>query len=86
MKMKAILIQNGIQKALEGKVKKPTTMVEEKWKELDLKALWAIQLCLSNEVLREVAKEDSAASLWLKLESLYMAKSVTNQLLLKNRL
>ena len=30
VKMKAILIQNGVHKALEGKVKKPTTVIKEK--------------------------------------------------------
>ena len=58
-----ILIQNGVHMALEGKAEKPTIITEEKWEELDLKALSAIKLCLSNEILREVAKEDSATGL-----------------------
>jgi len=36
--------------------------------------------------LREVVDEDTAASLWLKLESLYMIKSLINKLYLKHRL
>lgn len=31
----------------------------------------------------EVAKKESVAGLWIKLESLYMTKSLTNKLLLK---
>ena len=57
VKMKAILIQNGVHKDLEGEDKKPIGASEAKWEEMDAKALSAIQLCLSNEVLREVVKE-----------------------------
>ena len=84
--MKAILVQSGCHKALEGVSKKSSGMPNDKWEEVDLKALSAIQLCLYNEVLRKVAKETTVVSLWLKLESLYMTKSVTNRLLLKSRL
>jgi hypothetical protein len=43
-------------------------------------------LSLSNEVLREVADEETATGLWKKLENLYMKKSLTNQLYLKQQL
>ena len=86
VKIKAILIQNGVHKALEGEEKKPIGVSEAKWEKMDTKALSAIQLCLSNEVLREVVKETTSKGIWEKLESLYMAKSVTNRLLLKSRL
>ena len=52
--------------------------------ELMEKAHSAILLCLGNEVLREVVEEDTTTKLWLKLESLYMTKSLTNLLNLKN--
>ena len=55
--MKAILIQNGLHKALEGEDKKPIGVSDAKWEEMDAKALSAIQLCLSNEVLREIVKD-----------------------------
>ena len=42
-----------------------------------------IHFCLSNSVLREVAKEETTTGLWLKLESLYMTKSMANRLLLR---
>ena len=85
-KNEVILIQNGVYKALEGDVKKPIGLSEVKWEEMDAKALLAIQLCLSNEVLRELVKEVISKRIWEKLESLHMAKSVTNRLLLKSRL
>ena len=41
---------------------------------------------LADDVITEVSDEETAAGLWLKLESLYMTKSLTNKLLLKQRL
>lgn len=43
----------------------------------------AIQLCLFDEVLRKVIKETTTTRLWKKLETLYMTKSLTNQLYIK---
>jgi len=40
-----------LKKALFGREKKPQDMKEETWQELDEKALTAIQLCLTDEVL-----------------------------------
>ena len=85
VKMKAILIQNGVHKALEGDERKPIGLSGAKWEEMDAKTISAIQLCLSNEVLREVVKEVTSKGIWEKLESLYMVNSVTNRLLLKSR-
>ncbi|GJU53941.1 retrovirus-related pol polyprotein from transposon TNT 1-94 [Tanacetum coccineum] len=45
-----------------------------------------ILLSLSDGVLYEVADEETAAGVWKKLEKLYMTKSLTNKLLLKQRL
>ncbi|GJT11364.1 hypothetical protein Tco_0858406 [Tanacetum coccineum] len=50
------------------------------------KAHSALLLCLDNKVLREVNKEDSAAGVWIKLETLYMTKSLANKLYLKKKL
>jgi hypothetical protein len=41
-------------------------------------ALSAIQLCLSNEVMRKVIEETTIIGLWIKLETLYMNKSLMN--------
>ena len=68
-------------KALKYREALPTTMFDD---ELMEKAHSAILLCLGNEVLREVVEEDTTTKLWLKLESLYMTKSLTNLLKLKN--
>ena len=50
VKMKAMLIQNGVHKALDSEEKKPIGLSEGKWEEMDTKVLTAIQLSLSNEV------------------------------------
>ena len=63
----------------------PTTMSLEEKQEQDQKALSVIQLCLSNGVLREVAQEKTTGGLWSKLESLYMTKSLTGKLHLKQK-
>ena len=36
-----------------------------------------------DEVLREIVDEETTAGLWLKLESQYMTKSLTNRLYIK---
>ena len=56
LKMKAILVQSGCHKALEVASKKPSGLTDNKYEEIDLKALSVIHLCVSNEVLREVTK------------------------------
>ena len=43
-------------------------MSEDEKEELEMKAYSVIQLYLADEVLQEVADEDTAAGLWLKLE------------------
>ncbi|KAL6220070.1 hypothetical protein ACLB2K_007827 [Fragaria x ananassa] len=53
---------------------------------LEEKAHSTILLCLADDIITKVAEEETAAGLWLKLESLYMTKSLTNKLLLKRRL
>jgi hypothetical protein len=50
---------------------------------LDEKALSALQLSLSPDVLREVMNAKSVTELWKKLEELYMTKSLANKLRLK---
>uniref|UniRef100_A0A0D3AV52 CCHC-type domain-containing protein n=1 Tax=Brassica oleracea var. oleracea TaxID=109376 RepID=A0A0D3AV52_BRAOL len=53
---------------------------------LEEKVFSTILLCLAHEIIIKVSDEKMVASLWQKLESLYMTKSLTNKLLLKQRL
>ncbi|RVW26906.1 Glutamate receptor 2.1 [Vitis vinifera] len=80
LKMRALLVQQGLQDALLGEKNLPNTMQEKHKIELLEKAHGAIILSLGDTVLREVAKAKSAAKLLLKLESLYMTKSLANRL------
>nr|GEV66438.1 retrovirus-related Pol polyprotein from transposon TNT 1-94 [Tanacetum cinerariifolium] len=50
------------------------------------KAHSALLLFLDNKVSQEVNKEDSTTGVWLKLETLYMTKSLANKLYLKKKL
>ena len=86
VKMRDILIQMDLHKALLGFERMPNTWTEEEKEMKDLKALSQIRLHLSNDVLQDVLKETSAAALWLKLEQLLMTKSLPNKLHLKQRL
>nr|GEX35398.1 hypothetical protein [Tanacetum cinerariifolium]GEX38142.1 hypothetical protein [Tanacetum cinerariifolium] len=88
VKTRCLLIQHGWEAALDLF---PRTMTDaDKTAALNMdiykKAHNALLLCLDNKVLREVNKEDSVAGVWLKLETLYMTKSLANKLYLKNKL
>nr|CAD1839479.1 unnamed protein product [Ananas comosus var. bracteatus] len=83
VKIRAIWTQQGLWRALLRKENIPHSLMPEQKEEIDDKALRVIQLCLFDEVLCEVLDEKTAAEFWLKLESLYMTKSLTNKLYLK---
>jgi hypothetical protein len=85
LKMRDLLVQQGLQKVLEGKTKKPTRMIDEDWEDLNARALSTIRLCLADEVLVNITREETKTSLWNRLESLYMTKSLMNKILF-NRL
>ena len=81
--MRDLLVQQGLQRVLDEKRKIPLTMTDGEWEDLDAKALSTIHLCLVDDVLFNIIGEILAASLWNKLESLYMTKSMTNIIYLK---
>jgi hypothetical protein len=86
LKMRDLLVQQGLQKALAGKTKKPTSMTDEDWEDLDARALSTIRLCLADEVLFNIVEEETTTGLWNRLESLYMTKSLMNKIFLKRQL
>ncbi|PKI77206.1 hypothetical protein CRG98_002416 [Punica granatum] len=69
--MKALLVQQGLERALEGGRKLPVTLSLEERKTLMSKALSVIQLNLSNKVLRE---QKSMMSMWYLKQRLYQLK------------
>ncbi|KAL6327919.1 hypothetical protein AAG906_027330 [Vitis piasezkii] len=56
------------------------------WKDLKAKTATTIKLCLANDVMYHVMDEESPTAIWLKLESRYMSKLLTNKLYLKQKL
>ncbi|KAI9153179.1 hypothetical protein LWI28_007285 [Acer negundo] len=85
-KMKNLLIQQDLYFIVDGVEKKPKDMSTETWKVLDEKAMSSIELHLSDEVICNVMEEKSANGTWEKLEKLYMGKTLSNKLTLKDQL
>ncbi|CAL1359620.1 unnamed protein product [Linum trigynum] len=85
IKMQALLKHEGLWGLLSAKQKKAAVDDDES-NTLEEKAHSTIMLLWSDDVIIEVAAEKTSAGLWLKLESLYMMKSLTNKLHLKTRL
>eukprot|EP00253_Pinus_taeda_P018596 PITA_18596 len=86
VKMHDLLVQHGVAKALLGKAKHPYNITDSKWAEMDERAISAIRLCLADDVLFNIVLETTAVGLWMKLEKLYMTKSLTNRILPKRQL
>ena len=57
-------------KVLDGKTKKPQTMKEEDWDEMDAKAASAIHLNLGDEVIHNILEEEMAEAIWKIRKSL----------------
>ncbi|KAJ4700747.1 Retrovirus-related Pol polyprotein from transposon TNT 1-94 [Melia azedarach] len=83
IKMRALLKQQGLWASL---ARKPADPITAEMVVLEEKAHSTIMLCLADDIITEVAEEETAQGLWVKLEGLYMTKSLTNKLLLKQRL
>ena len=58
--MKDLLIQKGVHKALLRKEKKPETIKDVEWVEMDEKAASAIRLNLSVEVIHNILEAKTA--------------------------
>ena len=66
--------------------KQPEEINDMNWKDLEANAATTIRLCLTDDVMYHVMDEESPTTIWLKLESRYMSKSLTNKLYLKQKL
>ena len=60
LKMRYLLVQRRLQKTLNGKRKKPLTMIDDEWGDLDAKALSTIRLFVVDDVLFNIVGEKSA--------------------------
>jgi len=83
--MKDLLIQQRVHKALLGKEKKPETVKDVEWVEME-KAASAIRLNLGDEVIHNILEAKTTKEVWEKLEGLYMRKNLTNKLYMKKQL
>jgi len=69
VKIPAVLTQQKCVEALKGEAAMLASLTQAEKREMIDKAKNAIVLCLGDKVLRDVAREATAASMWAKLES-----------------
>ncbi|KAL4339227.1 hypothetical protein GQ457_08G022280 [Hibiscus cannabinus] len=87
--MKDLLIQLETHKALKGKPtnndygKVCSSMSDEDWENLDLRAASSIRFALAKNVLPNVKGISDAKEIWEKLEALYQGKGILSRLNLK---
>eukprot|EP00253_Pinus_taeda_P017110 PITA_17110 len=61
LKVRDLLMQQGLHKALDGATKRPATMTDSNWEDLDARALSTIRLCLADEVLFNIVEESTTS-------------------------
>ena len=92
IKMRPMMVHQGLSGALDsdGSKEKQEGDLDQKdlvkKQEMMDRAHSLLILNLTDKVLREVSKEKTAAGVWLKLEGLYMTKSLANRLYMKQKL
>ena len=62
-RVKDLLVQQGLVKALYGKARKPETMTDDEWEELNMKVVSTIRLCLADELMYDVMDDVSTAAI-----------------------
>jgi hypothetical protein len=75
-----------IAQSIGWKEKEANGYGNDDWEDLDARALNTIWLCLVDDVLFNIVGEETTTGLWSRMESLYMMKSLTNQIYLKRKL
>lgn len=78
--MRAVLVQFKVAKAVDNSY--AVTLLDDKKSEIDEIAMSTIILHLSDNVIRKVDDVKTTAQMWLKLEQLYLVKSLRNRILL----
>ncbi|KAL9242034.1 hypothetical protein vseg_016079 [Gypsophila vaccaria] len=81
-------LTKGIKDAVLAEGESPITgaITATELEAIEEKAHSTILLCFQKDAITKVVDEDITAGLWAKLDTLYMTKSLTNRLLLKQRL
>ena len=62
-RVKDLLVQQGLVKALYGKARKPEMMTDDEWEELNMKVVSTIRLCLADELMYDVMDDVSTAAI-----------------------
>ena len=86
MKIEAILIQQGVEKALLPDKDLLESVTEKEMQEFQWKAYNSIILSLSDRVLRKVSHEKIVVGVWKKHEELYKTWALPNRIYLKEHL
>eukprot|EP00253_Pinus_taeda_P012633 PITA_12633 len=68
LKVRDFLVQQELHKALDGVSKKPASMKDLGWEDLDARALSTIRLSLTDEVLFNIVEESTAADMEVKIQ------------------
>lgn len=55
----------------------PDDMKDVEWVKLEQKCVSTIRLCIGDNVFNHVIDENSTIRLWVKLEKIYLAKSLS---------
>ena len=74
LKMRALLVQQGLKDALDGINKLSNTLIDKEKKDIIDKDHTAIILSLDDKVLQKLSKETIAVGVCVKLKTLYMMK------------
>lgn len=81
-KLKAILMQQKVDLALEEKPQFPDTMTTLEKNEVFKTTYSTIFLYLSDNMLRQVSSHKNATSIWKNLDELYLVRSLPNKIYL----
>ena len=61
-------------------------MSDDEWYDIDERAIFAIEMHVTDEVMKNVIPEKNANDVWNRLEELYIGKSISKELNLKKQL
>jgi len=84
--MEAILIPQGCDNTLKGEANRLAFMSQKEKIDMINKVRSLIIMCIGDKALREVARENTIALIWVKLKSFYMIKSLAHRLYLEQQL
>ncbi|KAH9651061.1 hypothetical protein KPL70_026606 [Citrus sinensis] len=88
LKMKALLVHQGLESALDEEDPEASTGsgIDDKRRQIQNRAHSTLILSLGDSILREISEEKTALGIWNKVETLCMKKSLAHRLFLKKRL